>query len=228
MKHLLIYRGDNVREENTTLKRNYTDLIINWENHYKVFIEECYKNGDTCDVAIISYYSNIIPQIIEKIKPKFIFLHEKINQRTNFENVLKLMTTYKNEYDRFIISRCDISYKLPLSKWPQINKKGIFVAGKNVLWPKYRIYADTIFICDNLYINLFIEAYNFIALNVCETHLHALAEYLFRRNYNFICMYDKYYHLKDNPLTQLTSEEGLADLENPLPSIEVTDLTPWY
>lgn len=227
MKYLLIYRGDNVREKDHERKREYTNLLINWENHLEVFIEDCKKNGHTCDVALVSYSSNIIQKIVEIIKPKIIILNDKSIQSDNFSNVVNLMIDNINTYDRFIISRCDISYKLPLSKWPKIEKKGIFVVNKNVHWPTYKYYSDVLFICDSPYVKLFNTAFNIIINNGYVGHIHALGKFLYENKYNFICMYDGYYHMLNNPLHQLTSMEGIADLNKPLPYIEITDVSEW-
>lgn len=222
MKYLFIYRDDNmIPEENG---RTYMDLLLNWENHTKVFYEDTISQGHSFDIALVTYHSPILKKIIDIIKPKILILNNKINQIENFKNVIELMKEKQEKYDRFIITKCDFSYKLPLSKWPKIEKRGIFFINKDAHWLSHHFYSDSIFIFDNLFIDI-VDVYFKKMINTqrFSGSLHGFTKAVYE-NHDIICICDDYYHILEHPICQLSSIEGVADINNPLPANSIENV----
>ena len=223
MRVCIIFRGDNVRE--TYNDRNYINILMSWENINLAIIKDLINNGHSCDIAFITYYSAIIEEIKNKFKPKYMILNERFNQILNFKNILSFMHEHKNEYDRFIILRCDLRYRLRITKWPKWQEKGIILENRDVHWPKSKLCADLIFIVDVPELELFSDA---IENNSNSNDLHEVSQYLYNHSFPFHFMYDGYYHMDNHPLHTLASiEQENPDLDNPLQIESITDISQW-
>lgn len=222
MKVCIIFRGHNVRFSDQT--RRYIDILMCWNNLKKIIPDDLTQNGYDYDLVFITYQSGIINLINQVIKPKQLIQIDCNNQGENMLHINEFMKNHKNEYDRFVILRCDMMYRIPITKWPRWNENGIILTNKDVHWPTRKLYSDTIFIVDGNMIDLFTESARYS--NARETaHLHYMGEYLFINNIDFHLMYDEYYHMINHPLQALASLEDTPDLDNPLLGIPVTDIS---
>jgi len=222
MKICIIFRGHNYRLSDQT--RRYIDILMCWNNLKSIILDDLTKNDYEYDVNFITYPSEIVGLINEIIQPKHLIQLQCNSQGENMLHIIDFMHNYRNEYDRFIILRCDMMYRTPVTKWPKWNNNGIILTNKDVHWPTRKLYSDTIFIVDGNMIDIFTESVRYS--NSRETaHLHYIGEYLFIKNIDFHLMYENYYHMIDHPLQVLASIEDTPDLNNPLPGIPVTDIS---
>ena len=194
MKICVIVRGHCVREGNP--HRKYVDSLICWPNWKTTFCN--------MDFVFITYPSSIINQIKETIQPVHIELHQPITQIENFADVLAFMDNNRNNYDRFVIIRSDITYKKSADQWPNWDKNGIILTNKDVHWPSKKLYGDTVFIVDSPMIDIFSEAFY---SNIYGETLHGIGQYLYENNVPFYLMYEEYYHMNKHPLHWLASLE---------------------
>jgi hypothetical protein len=222
MKICIIFRGHNYRLSDKT--RRYIDILMCWNNIKSTILEDLTKNGYDYDVNFITYPSEIVGLINKIIQPKNLIQLKCNSQSENMLHIIDFMHNYRNEYDRFIILRCDMMYRRPVTKWPKWNNNGIILTNRDVHWPTRKLYSDTIFIVDGNMIDIFTESARYSSVR--ETaHLHYIGEYLFINNIDFHLMYENYYHMIDHPLQALASIEDTPDLNNPLPGIQVTDIS---
>ncbi len=221
MKVCIIFRGDNVRESQS---RRYIDVLMCWNNLKKTISDDLLNNGHLLDIVFITYQSEIIENIKNIINPKYIVINNKITQEENFNDVLTFMNNYKNEYDRFVILRCDFMYRIPITKWPKWKENGIILVNRDVHWPNQRLYSDIIFITDSEFIDIFTNAFN------RDSHYHtahALGRYLYNNNIPFHLMYEDYYHMDKHPLHLFAPLEDEPDLNNPVVFEPITDISCW-
>jgi hypothetical protein len=222
MKICIIFRGHNYRLSDQT--RRYIDILMCWNNIKSTILDDLTKNGYEYDVNFVTYPSEIIGLINKIIQPKNLIQIQCNSQSENMLHTIDFIHNYRNEYDRFIILRCDMMYRTPVTKWPKWNNNGIILTNKDVHWPTRKLYSDTIFIVDGNMIDIFAESVRYSTSR--ETaHLHYIGEYLFINNIDFHLMYENYYHMIDHPLQALASIEDTPDLNNPLPGIPVTDIS---
>lgn len=207
-KICVIVRGHCVREGNP--HRKYVDSLMCWPNWKSTFCN--------ADFAFVTYPASIINQIKETIQPVHIELHQPVTQIENFANVLAFMENNRNNYDRFIIVRSDITYKKPADQWPNWNKHGIILINKDVHWPSKKFYSDTLFIVDSHMIDIFSEAFY---SNIYEETLHGIGQYLYENNIPFHLLYEEYYHISKHPLYWMASLDPTDDCS------PVTDVSPW-
>jgi len=127
------------------------------------------------------------------------------------------MKNNENNYDRFVILRCDFTYRIPIILWPKWNNTGIIVVNRDVHWPSKKLYADVLFICDSSSIYNFENAV--LSIKDHKT-LHELPKYLYDNNIQFTLMYDEYYHMNAHPL------HILETTHNNDPT-HITDISQW-
>jgi len=222
MKICIVFRGHNARLTDQT--RRYIDVLMCWDNIKSVITDDLSRNCHEYDVVFITYPSKIVDSIKRLIQPKHFIQLQCNNQGENMLHITEFMNIYRSEYDRFVILRCDMMYRIPITKWPKWNNNGIILTNKDVHWPTRKLYSDTIFIVDSHMIDLFTESARYSSAR--ETaHLHYIGEYLFVNNIVIHLMYDEYYHMINHPLQVLASLEDTPDLYNPLIGIPVTDIS---
>ena len=227
MKICIIFRGENVRHTDTVCgsDRKYINVLMLWDNLKKTVIDDLENNGYDVDIAFITYDSDILQNIKDIINPKYIFIENKINQNTNFSNVLSFINKHDTFYDRFVILRCDIKYKTYITKWPKWDEKGITIVNKDVHWPKLKLYSDMIFIVDSCEVKIFTDAYY---ASIYENSIHGLGGYLYNNNIPFHLMYEGYYHNTMHPLFVWVNDYDLhLDLDNPLYIEPIQDISQW-
>jgi hypothetical protein len=227
MKICIIFRGEHIRNNDLKNKgRNYVDILLCWNNLKYSIYNDIINNNNECDIALITYDSYMIEQIKNIINPKYIVLNTQINQTTNFNNVITFIDNHKNNYDRFVIIRCDIIYRIPITKWNNWDKTGIILVNKDVHWPKQKLYSDILFIVDSNYIDIFKNAYY---LSIVGTdHIHKLGYYLYINNISFYLIYDDYYHNGFHPLfSMLSIHHDNIDLNNSLHIEPLKNISEW-
>lgn len=210
MNICIILRGENIRYP--VIDRKYIDILQCWNNIKKTIYDDLIQNNYNCDFAFVTYPSEIIEKIQETIKPKYMILNEKISQIHNFNDVISFMKEHEKNYDKFVILRCDFTYRIPITKWPKWDEKGIIIVNKDVHWNTMKLYSDILFICDSNYIDIFYDAYN---LEIFNGTLHSFGKNLLNMNKPFHLMYDDYYHMNNHPLHCLASQEEEPDINNP-------------
>ena len=224
MRVCLIFRGENMRENHPDTNRKYIDILMCWNNIQKTMIDDLRNHGHSCDVAFVTYSSVILEEIQTKISPNYVILHEKIDQSTNFKDVVSFMRDHQQEYDRFVILRCDFRYRIPITQWPKWQENGIFLLNRDVYWPRYKLYSDVLFIVDSTESEVFSTAF----YGSIGHTIHGLGQYLYNHHHTFHLLYDGYYHMDKHPLCSLASlEQAEPDLENPLVFEPITDVSPW-
>ena len=224
MRVCVIFRGENVRESHSDSSRKYIDALMCWDNWKKTIYDDLINTGNECDIVFVTYPSKILQDIQNVINPKYIKINNRINQTTNFKDVLTFMNNHKNKYDRFVILRCDFRYRFSITKWPKWNENGIILVNKDVHWPNAKLYADVIFIIDSDSIEIFNNAFYSYILG--DT-IHGIGLALYNNNIAFHLMYDDYYHMNIHPLHSLASLEDEPDLNNPLVIEPIKDVSQW-
>jgi hypothetical protein len=225
MKVCIVFRGESVRTQHSAdTSRKYIDILMCWDNIKKTIFDDLINLGDSCDIAFVTYPSNILEKIKEIINPKYLHLYKQETQSKNFEDVIRFMTEHVHDYDRFIILRCDFQYRMCISTWPNWIEKGIFIVNKDVHWPTLKLYGDVLFIVDSFCLNDFKTAFD---LDKMEDSLHGIGRYLYSNNIPFHLMYEDYYHMNSHPLHSMASLENSPDLENPLHIEPIIDVSKW-
>jgi len=224
MRVCVIFRGQNVREETST--RRYVDALMCWENWKASIIEDLRKNGDSVDIVFITYDSPIINQILEIIKPVCMSCSPCISQQQNFTDVLQYIKTNEMQYDRFIILRCDVVYKNYITKWPKWDYKGFILVNRDVHYPTRRLYADIIFIIDNIVISKLPLIEHLIYYHGT---IHNFGRALEAKNIEFALMYDGYYHMDNHPIHAIASINEMPSLDKPYvdDSTSIVDISQW-
>jgi hypothetical protein len=225
MRVCLIFRGENVREKHPNdTNRKYIDILMCWNNIQKTMIDDLRNQGHYCDIAFVTYPTVIIEEIQTKISPNYLLLHEQINQSTNFKDVVSFMRDHQQEYDRFVILRCDFRYRIPITKWPKWQENGIFLANKDVHWPTVKLYSDILFMVDSPELGVFSTAFE----GSRGATIHGLGQYLYNHHHPFHLLYEDYYHMDKHPLHAFASiEQEEPDLDNPLVFEPIPDVSQW-
>jgi hypothetical protein len=224
MKICVIFRGENVRKRHSDRNRKYIDILMCWDNIKKTIYNDLLLNGHECDFAFVTYNSDILENIKVTIKPKHIEIHNQETQAKNFEDVISFVSQKKNEYDRFIILRCDIMYRKYITKWPKWNESGIFILNKDIHWPSQKLYSDVLFMVDSPFLDNFKNAFYF---EKNDGYIHTLGKYLYINQIPFHLMYDTYYHMLQHPLCAIASLEEEPDLNIEYMGKTVLDVSQW-
>ena len=222
MRVCIIFRGENVRDSTST--RNYIDAIMCWDNWKKTIYDDLINNGNECDIAFVTYPSKILQNVKDIINPKYVTINNKINQTTNFKDMLSFMSNHKNEYDRFVILRCDFRYRFGITKWPKWEENGIILVNRDTHWPSQKIYADIVFIVDSNFVGIFSKAFY---EDIYGDTIHGLGRFLYNNNISFSLMYEDYYHMNIHPLHALASLEDEHDINNLKNIIPLSDISQW-
>lgn len=222
MRVCVIFRGDNVRQINGS--RNYVDILKCWNNIKQTIVDDLINNGHICETAFITYPSKIIDEIMKTISPNHMRLFKKETQIKNFGDVISFALENRNNYDRFLILRCDFQYRIPITNWPKWNEYGIFIVNKDVHWPSTNFYADIVFMVDADMLDIFNTSYRG---NIFYDTIHGLGKYLYENNISFHLIYDGYYHMDNHILHSLASLEEEPDINNPKKIDPISDISQW-
>ena len=225
MKVALIFRGDNI--SNQQGDRSYIDALSCYGKWKTNIFDNLTNNSHEYDIIFITYDSSIISNIREIFNPKDIILIPRESQYHNLINIVEFMKNNENNYDRFVILRCDFTYRIPIVLWPKWDNTGIIVVNRDVHWPSLKLYSDILFICDSSSIYNFENAV--LSIKDHKT-LHAIPKYLYDNNIHFTLMYDEYYHMNAHPLHILETIHNnepthITDISQWNPGINLTDIS---
>jgi hypothetical protein len=124
-------------------------------------------------------------------------LNNKYNKKSNYNK------KNKNIYERFVILRFDIIYKIRITQWPKWNMKSIILPCKDITWHSTKLYNDIIFIIDQDYCDIFNSAVGYM-LNIDKMPIssrishhnsmpHHIGLYLYLNNLKLDTMYEGLY-----------------------------------
>ena len=246
-KVLIIFRGLNYRSRrvvypppplstfnpstfNKTIWVDGLEAIDNWN---ETLFKNLKDNDIDYDIAFVTYPSPILEKLVNKLSPKYLFKadiseHWLYNygkdQNSNFRAAVNLAGENLDNYDRFILLRFDLQYRINITKWPKWNEKGITLLGKDAHWPRkpsdpgdlHHLYFDHLFIFDTDYYKYFKEA-----VDDMKRFPHDIGRYLYENNIPLNIMYDDYYTLTNHPLVSYLKWEENPDLNNPFPGIKM-------
>ena len=190
MKICFIFRGENMRT-----KRNIMLSPHNIENWKETLFNPC--KDHTVDTALITYKSGILELLTSMMLPKYVLVNPMISQNENMKDVATFMKEKQNEYDRFVIVRFDIVYKLKITDWPNWDKHGILITNRDVHWVREQLYADALFIVDSPMVSQFQDA---VYATPADQLPHYVGKYLYLNKIPFHLMYNEFYHMESHPL----------------------------
>ena len=217
-----IFRGDISRDQSGP--RNYIDALICYNNWKSALFDDIILAGDTYEIIFITYDSPILNDAKLKFNPTYCEILPERCQITNFQRVLNYVNLNKNRFDRFVILRFDMMYKIRITSWPKWAEKGIFLFNKDVTYKTRKLYSDIIFIFDSN-----------TADTVCHLKeiyhgptLHSFGTALEKKEVSFHLLYDTYHHILSNPLFVIGSMQKEPDLNNYIRDYEdITDVSRW-
>jgi hypothetical protein len=227
MRFCLLFRGDTIRYPEDTpydTKRTYLDALMCWDNWKKTIVNDLIENGHTVEIVFITYQSTKLDEVIRTMSPNHVIVLPIRNKYENGKQSIQFLKDHINDYDRVLISRFDIMYRIKITQWPKWNETGFFVVNKDVHWPNDKHYSDILFMFDiNIQIlNDFRKALDY-AQNDCPEH--GVGKYLYINKIPFHVLFEDYYHILDHPLHCLGSRESVPDLDNPYEGIKVVDVS---
>ena len=167
----------------------------NIENWSKTLFNDVLAAGHIYDIVFHTYESNCLEMLTSLLLPKYVELHLSISQTANCKNVAKWLREHADEYDRVVIIRFDILYRIPITQWPQWNSKGILLVNRDKHWYDERICSDFIFIADKEYVQDLAKG-----LEYTRRQAHQVSQYFYRNDIPFQLMYTSYYGLQNHPL----------------------------
>jgi hypothetical protein len=224
MRVAFIFRGDNVREEYADKSRKYIDAIQCYNNWKLTLFDDIIASGGSYDTIFITYDSPKINDIKTVFNPAHIEIMPYRDQPDNFKNVLRFISNNKDNYDRFVVLRCDIMYKLRISQWPKWTSSGITLVNKDIHYPKQKLFADIVFIIDTDMIDSVLKIQGSI---FHYGTIHKFGTALEANNIYFNLMYEDYYHMLGHPLHTIASIQPEPDLENYEEGDKVMDVSQW-
>ena len=214
MKICFLFRGENERNNS----RGYMNSCYNIENWSKTLFNDVLAAGHTYDIVFNTYTSNCLEMLTSLVHPTYVELHPSISQTANCKNVAKWLREHADEYDRFIIIRFDILYRIPITQWPQWNSTGIILVSRDKHWYDERICADFIFIADKEYVQDLAKG-----LEYTRRQAHQVSQYFYRNDIPFQLMYTNYYGLQNHPLYIVKGLEPDPVLDTDFPGIAFSE-----
>jgi hypothetical protein len=198
MKILYIFRGEIERYRDI-----YTNALIAYEKNWKKTLYNLDPSKYTCDTAFVTYNHHLLEQLIQLMQPKYVVINERTTQNMNMKHACDLMKEKQNEYDRFLIIRFDIAYRMPIDSFPKWEKTGIFLLNRDVHFPTTKYYTDVFFIVDKKWVDTFSKQH--LLHNNGDPYYvdlpHMITRNLFIKNIPFHCILgDKYYHNSKHPI----------------------------
>ena len=189
MRICFLFRGENER-----FTRGYMNSCNNIQNWNRTLFQDVVSKGDTYDIAFITYPSSILELLCSLMRPTHLVINQSISQTQNCKDIAKWIDAHKNDYDRFVILRFDILYKLPITEWNHWTSTGITLLNKDVCWLDERLCSDLVFICDQEMIEPFSKA-----LIYTRRQAHQVSQYLCLHDIPFHLMFNDFYHIYNHP-----------------------------
>lgn len=197
MKICIIFRGETVRDYIKHI--NTFDNVKNIQEH---IFNDLREHGIDYDIALITYENEIVKDFQKEYNVKDTIICEYISQQHNMAEVNKYTQDHALQYDRFIILRFDILYKIKITNWNKFYEEGILVPNRDVTYDVSLFCNDVIFIIDQSYVNIFNDAVEYmmsIEVNPSTKFLnwnsvpHYIGRYLTLHHLPITYMYDELY-----------------------------------
>jgi hypothetical protein len=166
--------------------------IENWSN---ALFHDVRSAGHTYDIVFHTYTSNCLELLTSLLHPRYIELNLSISQTANCKNIAKWLREHVNEYDRFVILRFDILYRIPITQWPHWNSTGIILVNRDKHWLDERLCTDFVFIADAESIQDLAKG-----LEYTRRQAHQVSQYFYRNDIPFHLMYSEIYGIQNHPL----------------------------
>jgi hypothetical protein len=205
MKVCIIFRGETIRDYPKAI-----NTFDNVENIKTYILDDLQDNEIEYEIVFVTYENEILSKFQQfyGVKEENIMHCEYISQVDNFNEVNKYVQKNKNQYDRFIILRFDIIYKIKITKWNNFYNNGIIVPNRDKTYDSTLFCNDLIFIIDNTYVDIFNGAVEHMTsvkynMNKClhyPSMPHYIGRYLVTNNLPIIYMYEEKYCAYDHPI----------------------------
>ena len=196
MKICFLFRGETLRSSANSLNN-----VENWQTMlFKDLPPQDY------DITFITYESPVLEMLTSFLKPKTLLIKPSISQIQNMRDVADYCLENKDYYNRFIILRFDVLYRIPLLSWNIWNNPGITLVNRDVHWFDEKLYCDHIFIVDKEFVSPFQKA-----VYHTTRQPHQVGQYLTLHKIPINLMYDNFYSNDHHPLYTM-SVESLNDI----------------
>jgi hypothetical protein len=216
MKVCLLFRGENERLHPL---RGYMNSCYNLDNWSKTLFDDVRNAGYTYDIVFHTYKSNCLEMLTSLLLPKYVEIHPSISQVTNCKLVADWISEHKEEYDRFVILRFDILYRLKITEWPKWNERGVFIVNRNIHWLDERLGADFIFIADRDSVESLVAA-----LRYTRRQAHQVLQYFYINDIPFHLMYNEVYAIENNPLSLVVGLEPPPDFSKKFEGVSIPSI----
>jgi hypothetical protein len=217
MRLLITFTGETER-----CKNGYTNAVENYQNWKKTIFDDLESNGISYDVAFITYKDppKILDEITKLVKPAYIIFFDDSPYLAlkTMQKVSDFLKTKDQMYDRYLVFRFDMVFKIKITTWPMWEKKGIILDWKEKHWYIDQVYGSLIYIFDKECLKYYHECVAFPKHNKTPHHI---GQYLYHNNIPFYCMYDECYYNTNNPICSLRPIEDEPDLDNPKKGIPI-------
>jgi len=149
-KICILFRGEHQREY-----IKYTNAIDNYSN-FKNYIFDDLQDKYIVDIVFVTYQTNVLCNLIDIVNPNKVIICDEMDhtQINNFKQVNHFIQNNRDIYDRFVILRFDILYKIKITEWPLWFSSGIIVPNKDDTFSQTLFCNDIVFIIDNTDANL--------------------------------------------------------------------------
>jgi hypothetical protein len=205
MKVCIIFRGETIRDYIKAI-----NTFDNVENIKTYILDDLHENGIEYEIVLVTYEHEILSkfQKFYNVKDGNIIYCEYISQVDNLNEVNKYIQKNKNQYDRFIILRFDIIYKIKITKWNNFYNNGIIVPNRDTTYDTTLFCNDIIFMIDKPYIEIFNNAIEYMMsvkknMNKCLNYSsmpHSIGRYLVTNNLPITYMFEEKYYVLDHPI----------------------------
>jgi len=220
MKICFLFRGENER-----FTRGYMNSLDNIKNWEEFLFNDVISDNNTYDIVFHTYNSNLLEMLTDILKPKYSEINESISQVVNCKNIAKWLREHKHEYDRFVIIRFDILYKIPITKWKYWHKNGLFIINRDKHWLDEKLCSDFVFISDSNTIDYLAKAFEYT-----RRQAHQVSQYFYLNDIPFLILYDEVYNIHNHPLyfVRGLEEENSPSLLQVIPIDSILDKSVTY
>lgn len=207
MKICFLYRGETVRGSANSLNN-----VENWQTMlFKDLPPQDY------DITFITYESPVLELLTSFLKPKTVLIKPSISQIQNMRDVADYCLENKDIYDRFIILRFDVLYRIPLLSWNIWKEPGITLVNRDAHWYDEKLYSDHVFIVDKGFIEPFRKG-----VYHTTRQPHQVGQYLTLHKVPINLIYNTFHNNDSHPLYTMSIESAnnisfkAAEIESPL------------
>jgi hypothetical protein len=194
MNILLVFRGENLRFRNDTVKiydngSDWLDIRRCIPNNKVRIIESLRSAGHTVDIMFCTYESEHLTDFVDAYLPKYIHLfeHSKLYNahHVSVSNTLNSILPVHTQYDRIILLRYDLLYKKNITDWPIWYKNGVIVPWKvesDEAYERRKWCNDHIIIIDSTYFPTFNSVFqdSFKQYNGVTSGIHFITDELYK------------------------------------------------